>query len=343
MSHSRLFLCGAGNPDGVRLALRINAAARRWDRIVLLDDDPVTHGRVVLGVEVDGPFELLRQADTRCDETASLVTRTTRRRWAARDRIAQFGLRAATLISPSVDTLGAETAGDVVVYSGAELGVEARVGRSSAVLVGARVAHEAAVGECCVVGPGAVLNARVRLEEGAYVGSNAVILPEVTVGAWATVGAGAVVTEDVPANATVVSSPVEVVPGLSRPDVESRPSTLPIEPAAPVPQGDPAVLVKQAWVEVLGHRDVSGTVNFFEAGGDSLAAIRVVTRLRDLGGLRLTLVDFYRFPTIGSLANHLEAQRGPEAGPPRKPTEARRTIQASHRSRLDRTNPSSAR
>jgi aryl carrier-like protein len=291
---SGLFLCGAGNPDGVRLALRINAAAHRWDHLVLLDDNPTTHGRAVLGVVVAGAFDLLRQADTRRDETTSLVTRTTQRRWAARERIAEFGLRPATLISPTVDTLGAEAADDVVVYPGAELGVEVRLGRSSAILVGATVGHESVVGECCIVGPGAVLNARVRLGEGAYVGSNAVIL-----------GAGTVVTDDVPAGATVAMSPAEVIPNSSPFRRDSRSTTEPGAAAAQAHNGDPLMLVKRAWLEVLRKADVSVTVNFFEAGGDSLGAIRVVNRLRSLSGNQVTLVDFYRFPTIGSLANHL--------------------------------------
>ena len=328
MSGGRLFLCGAGNPDGVRLALRINAADHRWDRLVLLDDNPATHGHAVLGVEVTGTFELLREADTRCDESASLITRTTRRRWAARDRIATHGLRAATLISPAVDTLGAETSDDVIVYSGAELGVESRVGRSSAILVGARVGHESIVGECCVVGPGAVLNARVRLEEGAYVGSNAVILPEVTIGAWATIGAGAVVMDDVPAGAVVVVSPAEVVRGGAPREVGGSPSTPLGEPAASVSHGDMTVLVKQAWLEVLRQRDVSATVNFFEAGGDSLAAVRVLKRLQNLDGVRLTLVDFYRFPTIESLAHHLSTHRAVEANAQRRMESRQRLVPA---------------
>jgi len=40
-----LYLCGAGNPEGVRLARKINRARCRWDRIVVLDDDPSKLGQ----------------------------------------------------------------------------------------------------------------------------------------------------------------------------------------------------------------------------------------------------------------------------------------------------------
>ena len=58
-----LYLCGAGNSEGVRLALTINEKRGRWNQIVLLDDDPSKQGKFILGVEVVGPFKMLEQAD----------------------------------------------------------------------------------------------------------------------------------------------------------------------------------------------------------------------------------------------------------------------------------------
>ena len=47
-----LYLCGAGNPEGVRLALNINKAQNRWDQIVILDDDHSKHGQSIVGVGI---------------------------------------------------------------------------------------------------------------------------------------------------------------------------------------------------------------------------------------------------------------------------------------------------
>ena len=58
-----LYLCGAGNPEGVRLALVVNHVEKRWDRVVLLDDDLSKHGSLVLGVEIVGPFAALEDAN----------------------------------------------------------------------------------------------------------------------------------------------------------------------------------------------------------------------------------------------------------------------------------------
>ncbi len=73
-----LYLCGAGNPEGVRLALTINQAQRRWERITILDDDPSKHGQSILGVEIAGPFTALEQADPGSAGVSNMVARTTR-------------------------------------------------------------------------------------------------------------------------------------------------------------------------------------------------------------------------------------------------------------------------
>ena len=57
-----LYLCGAGNPEGVRLAQAVNRAAGRWECVVLLDDDVAKHGQRILGVDVAGPFAALADA-----------------------------------------------------------------------------------------------------------------------------------------------------------------------------------------------------------------------------------------------------------------------------------------
>ncbi len=213
-----LFLCGAGNPEGVRLAQRIQDETPRWKRILLLDDDASRHGRTILGVPIDGPFATLAHADPESVEVANLVARTTVRRAAAREKIRSYGLPFARLVDPSVDTFGAELATDLVVFQNAVVGPEVVLGEGSVLNLGAIVGHESRLAECCVVGPGAVINARVVLEDGAYVGTNATVLPELRVGAWATIAAGSVAMHSIPPNATVMGVPAKtLVPGRARP------------------------------------------------------------------------------------------------------------------------------
>ena len=206
-----LYLCGAANPEGIRLALQVNRDCGRWDQIVLLDDDPAKHGTSTLGIEVKGPFALLEHADASLDEVANLVARTTVKRQAARSSLDAYALPFTTLVSQDVDTYGAVLGTDIIAYPHAFIGPCVSLGDTSVVFMGAGVGHGSQLGRCCVVAPNAVVNARVRLGDGVYVGANATVLPEVNIGPWATVGAGSVVMRDVPAGTTVMGVPAKTV------------------------------------------------------------------------------------------------------------------------------------
>ena len=206
-----LYLCGSGNPEGVRLALTVNRAQNRWERIIILDDDPSKHGQSILGVEISGPFTELEQADKASSEVANLVTRKTKGRQSVLRKIQAYGLPLATLIDPGVDTLGVNFGRDITVYPTAYLCANASLGEGSVVFMGAIVGHGSRLGRCCVVAPGAVINARVELGEGVYIGTNASILPDLKIGPWATVGANSAVVQDVPTGATVMGVPAQVL------------------------------------------------------------------------------------------------------------------------------------
>ena len=298
-----LYLCGAGNSEGVRLAQQVNARTARWDRIVLLDDDPAKQGTWRLDVPVVGPVDALHDADPAISEVANLVARATRSRRAVRDRILSTGVPFVALVSPDVDVAGVTVGRDVIVYQNATLGPEVTLEDGACVFMGAVVGHESHVGACAVIAPNAVLNARVVLGEGAYVGSNASILPEVTIGAWAIVGAGSAVMYDVPAGATAVGVPAEV---------HSRKT----EPAAPLEVAGTADaelegLVSGLWCELLGVKTVGREQNFFDLGGTSLLAIICRERIRQATGRDLALTDMFSFPTVRALAWHLSGSSTP--------------------------------
>lgn len=291
----RLFICGAGNPEGVRLAIRVNERSHRWDDITVLDDDPARRGGRQMGIAVAGPFDLLADADPMEAEAVNLIARTTRGRRAARARIAAFGIPWATLVSRDVDQLGAHVGSDMIAYQHATLGPDAHIGEGVVVFMSATVGHECHVGDHCVIAANAVLNARVRLGIGVYVGSNAVVLPEIEIGDDATVGAGAVVIDHVPAGATVFAGMGEVV---------SPPSM----PWAAVPcDGDIATSLHRLWCEMLGVDRVPSSRNFFELGGTSLMALRLAKRIEDATGLSVCAVDLFQYPTLDALRTHLTA------------------------------------
>ena len=310
---STLYLCGAGNSAGVRLAQSINERHERWDRIVLVDDDPEKHGRLILGVEVIGAFSALGDAGPDESEVTNLVARTTRGRKAAREKIESYGLPFAGLISDDVETRGAEVARDVTVYHNATVGPEVTIDDGTVVFMGAVVGHECRVGRGCVIAANSVLNARVELGEGVYVGTNATVLPEIKIGAWATIGAGSVVVQDVPEGATVMGVPAQTLieAPRERDGEEGLEPEIHPQPDNSRQERDPAALkrmehwIVEVWQEVLSVTHVSTTDNFFDLGGTSLHALRVRETLQQTKRADVAVIDLFRFPTIEALARHL--------------------------------------
>ncbi|HEX9940248.1 MAG TPA: amino acid adenylation domain-containing protein, partial [Longimicrobium sp.] len=89
--------------------------------------------------------------------------------------------------------------------------------------------------------------------------------------------------------------------------------------ALPAPEGDayarrgyeaPASETEQVlaeiWSEVLGVEQAGRGDNFFELGGHSLLAVRVISRVRQLLGVEVPLVELFRSPVLAELARAVE-------------------------------------
>lgn len=68
--------------------------------------------------------------------------------------------------------------------------------------------------------------------------------------------------------------------------------------------------IREIWTEVLGVTDIDAHTPFFDAGGDSLTAMQVVSRLRARHG-DLSMRAFMAEPTIRGLANLLGGATAP--------------------------------
>ncbi|MGW7445741.1 MupA/Atu3671 family FMN-dependent luciferase-like monooxygenase [Kitasatospora sp. NPDC054795] len=113
------------------------------------------------------------------------------------------------------------------------------------------------------------------------------LLPDYMVpGLWATVGA-------LPFNAH------------GKLDTAALPEPRPL--GADEPQAAPATelerTVQRLWEEELG-RPVGVETSFFDLGGHSLAATRLLNRVREETGLRIGVLDFFRRPTVRAMAAH---------------------------------------
>jgi hypothetical protein len=80
------------------------------------------------------------------------------------------------------------------------------------------------------------------------------------------------------------------------------------------PQGPVAEALALAWAEVLGRERVGLHDNFFDLGGTSLSLIRMHRLVEDRLRPGLTVVELFKFPTVGALARRIE--QGAVTAPP---------------------------
>ncbi|MFD8412334.1 MULTISPECIES: acyl carrier protein [unclassified Streptomyces] len=78
-------------------------------------------------------------------------------------------------------------------------------------------------------------------------------------------------------------------------------STLPTDGTT----ADLAARVRTAWARGLGHDEFHDDEHFFEVGGHSMCAVRIVRALKTELGIPLTVRDFFAHPTVAGLALHL--------------------------------------
>lgn len=298
-----LYLCGAGNPEGVRLALTVNSIHKRWNRIVILDDDASKHGREVLGIKVAGSFSLLHAANPASDEVCNLVARTTQARQGAFRKIEEYRLPFATLIDPDVDIDCVDLSRNVTIYRNSMFCANASVGEGCVIFGGTVIGHGSRLGKGCIVAPGAVINARVELGEGVYVGTNASIMPELRVGDGAVIGANSAVVQDIPPGASVMGVPAQIL-------MQKMPA--PVSAAThqqsdfEVPSTDVERKLAMLWTKILDVASVGCHDNFFQMGGSSIDAVSLFVEIEQIFKKKLPLSILLEAPTLRQLATIIE-------------------------------------
>jgi amino acid adenylation domain-containing protein len=86
---------------------------------------------------------------------------------------------------------------------------------------------------------------------------------------------------------------------LKLPDVTTRYTT---------PQNPTEAVFAKIWSEFLGIEHVGIHHNFFELGGNSLLAIRIISSIRKNLNVELNVRDFFVYPTIAALIDYLGSQ-----------------------------------
>jgi amino acid adenylation domain-containing protein len=117
------------------------------------------------------------------------------------------------------------------------------------------------------------------------------------------------------------------LPGHMMPSVISVVDSIPLSPSGKVdrpellshtaepavaqlePGGSAEVAVCEVMCEVLGLAEVHPSDNFFAIGGHSLAAARLLSRIRAITGEQLSIRDIFEYPTAAGLATRLGVVR----------------------------------
>lgn len=68
------------------------------------------------------------------------------------------------------------------------------------------------------------------------------------------------------------------------------------------PQTEMERQLHEAWASVLKRSDLSCSDSFFQSGGDSISAMRLVAKVRDTAKVSLTVADVFQHPVLSDLA-----------------------------------------
>jgi UDP-perosamine 4-acetyltransferase len=208
---------GLGAGGHAKVVIEILRSDERLELVGLLDNDPAMAGKIVSGVPVLGPDQMLvgieRQGVTHFFVGVGSTGDTSLRR-RLHESAAALNLAPVTAVHPRAIVAGSARIGHgCQVMAGAIVNAEAVAGVNVCINTGAIVEHDCLVGNHAYIATGARLGGAVSINEGAFVGAGATIRQSITVGARAIVAAGAVVVANVPTGVTVVGVPARPVGG----------------------------------------------------------------------------------------------------------------------------------
>lgn len=200
-----LLIIGAGGHGAV--VLDIIQAAGIYRPIGFIDADPAQAGKMIGGVPVLGPMNLLPKLK-RKPRFAIVAIGDNRARVSYAAKLKQAGFELVNAIHPTAHVSPSAIVGcNLVMAAGAIVSASARIGDSVLINTGAIIDHECEIGDGAHLGPGSKLAGRVRVAAGAFVGIGACVIQCLRIGEDAIVGAGAVVICDVADRDTVIGVP----------------------------------------------------------------------------------------------------------------------------------------
>lgn len=73
--------------------------------------------------------------------------------------------------------------------------------------------------------------------------------------------------------------------------------------------------IKDIWSDVLNVPDIRAEATFFELGGQSISAVRIVARIEDELGVQIDMGDLFEDPDLATFTRDVVAQLAGSATP----------------------------
>jgi sugar O-acyltransferase (sialic acid O-acetyltransferase NeuD family) len=176
-----------------------------------IDENPVSHGKILNGHPVLGDFSWFSKADTSTIKAICGIGNNEARKEVTK-KAEKLGIEFVNVIHPNVQMGHDVKLGKgVVICAGVILTCNIKIGNHVYINLDCTVGHDSILEDYVNLAPSVNVSGNCKLLEGAHIFTNAAIIPPVTVGKWVTVGAGAVVLKDVPDYSVAVGVPAKVI------------------------------------------------------------------------------------------------------------------------------------
>ena len=126
------------------------------------------------------------------------------------NKIDKFSINYPIVIDPSVRCFSEDIADGVIIYPGAVIMNNCKIGKFTLLNSGVTLGHDVIIGDFCNINPGVHLAGRITIGDGVFIGIGASVKENIRIGNNVVIGAGSVVLKDVPDNTTVYGVPAKV-------------------------------------------------------------------------------------------------------------------------------------
>jgi sugar O-acyltransferase (sialic acid O-acetyltransferase NeuD family) len=207
----RIVIIGAGGHSQVVADVLLAAAAHgaQVTPIGFLDDNPVRHNQLLLGLPVLGGLGRLAEIDHDAVIVAigdNAVRRRIFQQLSATREVFATAIHPAAVLGSAVEVgAGSVLCARVVVNACA------RIGANVILNTGCTIDHHNQIGDHAHIAPGVHTGGDVTIGEGGFIGIGATVMPQRCVGAWTTVGAAGLVQRDLPDHVVAIGSPARIV------------------------------------------------------------------------------------------------------------------------------------